>query len=356
MEQSRLLDKIRGCLVGVAVGDALGMPVETMTREEILRATGGNGVQDLIKPVQQRIRGTMDLKPGTTTDDTQLTFAVARSLIQCRNFYIVDQANELVGELANSDFGWGRSTKKSAQQIKEYLDSCVIGRTVEKIPGRHPEIPAQAPAKPGDGCGNGVAMKVAPLAVFHALTGGLPEPFLSDVMALGLMTHGDPRASFTAAALGNAIASVLDRQRPLDKERALPLVRKAVTRTLKILEFRYQFFRDMPNDRLSKRFEALWESLGSERSLRLRIGNGCFALESVPFAIGCFLRHPADFRRGVLEAVNAGGDTDSTASMVGALIGANVGRSGIPVDWQTAVPATTKAMELADALEHAARH
>jgi ADP-ribosyl-[dinitrogen reductase] hydrolase len=355
MELSRLLDKIRGCLVGVAVGDALGMPVETMTREEILQATDGKGVCGLIKPVQQRIRGTMDLKPGTTTDDTQLTFAVAQSLIQCRTFNIIDQANELIIELDHSDFGWGRSTKKSAQAVKEYLDSCGIGLSADKMPGRHPEIPAPPPAKPGDGCGNGVAMKVAPLAVFRALTGGLPEPFLSDVMALGLMTHGDPRASFTAAALGAAVAAVADRTRPLDKDSAMPLIRKAVTRTLKILEFRYQFFRDMPDDRVSKRFEALWESLDSERSLRLRIGNGCFALESVPFSIGVFLRHPADFQKGVLEAVNAGGDTDSTASMVGALIGANVGLSGIPIDWQAAVPSTTKAMELADLLEQAAR-
>jgi ADP-ribosylglycohydrolase len=223
------------------------------------------------------------------------------------------------------------------------------------MPGRSPEIPAPPPAKPGDGCGNGVAMKVAPLAVFHALTGGFPEPFLSNVMALGLMTHGDPRASFAAGALGAAIsAALMTRPAPLDGLVLRRLALKKATETALQLEFRYQFFR--PNDdKLSARLEILPLVLGNLRSLRLRIGNGCFALESVPFAIGVFLRHPADFRQGVLEAVNAGGDTDTTASMVGALIGANVGLSGIPIDWQAAVPSTMKAMEMADLLEQAAR-
>jgi len=59
-------------------------------------------------------------------------------------------------------------------------------------------------------------------------------------------------------------------------------------------------------------------------------GTSCYCLESVPFAISVFFRHPTDFRAGIFEAVNAGGDTDSNASMVGALIGANVGMTGIP--------------------------
>lgn len=355
MELSRLLDKIRGCLAGVAIGDALGMPVETMTREEILRATDGKGVRGLIKPVQTRIRGTMGLKPGTTTDDTQLTFAVAQALIDCRGFNLMRQAAELIEAYENSDFGWGRSTKDSAKAIREHIDSSGAGLPADKVPGRHPEIPAPPPAKPGDGCGNGVAMKVAPLAIFHALTDGFPEPFLTDVMALGLMTHGDPRASFAAGALGAAIASTLTaRAKPLDGLFLRRLALKQAIKTAMQLEFRYQFYRKN-DDKLSARLELLPLALRNLHTLRTQIGTGCFALESVPLAIGVFLRHPAEFRTGVLEAVNAGGDTDSTASMVGALIGANVGLSGIPIDWQTAVPSVNKAMELADLLEAAAR-
>ena len=69
-------------------------------------------------------------------------------------------------------------------------------------------------------------------------------------------------------------------------------------------------------------------------SLIVELGTSCQAIESVPFAIAVFCRNPINFRAGVLEAVNAGGDTDTIASMVGALIGANNGLDSIPKEWQ----------------------
>jgi len=344
--------RIQGCLAGVAIGDALGMPVEMMTPAEILQATGGAGVTDLLSPIQRRIKGTQGLAPGATTDDTQLTFAVARALIDCRDFKIARQALELVIAYEKNDFGWGRSTRKAAKELRAYLADG--GRSPGV--GRHPELPVPPPVKPGDGCGNGVAMKIAPLAVFHALGGGFPEPFLSDAMALGLMTHGDPRASFAAAALGAAIDAVLsNRCKPCDGFCLRHLVLRQAVQTAERLEFRYQFFRNNAADTLSARLKVLWNSLGDAAGLRDKAGTGCFALESVPFAIGTFLRHPADFRRGVLEAVNAGGDADSTASMVGALIGANVGLANLPPEWTGRVPAVAQALKIADELTAAAR-
>jgi ADP-ribosylglycohydrolase len=81
-----------------------------------------------------------------------------------------------------------------------------------------------------------------------------------------------------------------------------------------------------------------------------RVGTSCFALESIPFSIAIFLRNLTDFRAGILEAVNCGGDTDSNASMVGAMIGANVGLKGIPKEWLEAVPDCQEALQLADGM------
>ena len=348
MDENKLIDKFRGSLVGVAIGDALGMPVETMTPEEILKATGGQGVHGYLAPLQNRISGTRNLRPGDVTDDTLLTFAVARSLINCGGFELLDQAAEFIDEFDCSTLGWGRTTKESAREIKRWMDT--LGSE-----GRHPENPARPPVKPGHGCGNGVAMKITPLGLFYALRDDFPEPFLSHVMSLGLMTHGDPRASFAAAVLGDLIGWLTVQSQPLGQEDLLPKARQRVERTLEILEYRYQFFRDRPEDRLSGRFAALWDSLGCERSLRQRIGTDCFALESVPFAVGVFLRHPQDCRAAVLEAANAGGDTDSTASVVGALVGANLGLTGIPPDLQNGCLARDKAINLADDLYAAAK-
>lgn len=345
MNGKRALDRIRGCLAGVAIGDALGMPVEMMTREQIMKATGHKGVQDLMAPIQTRIGGTRNLPAGATTDDTQLTLAVARSLIKCGEFNAMDQAIELVTEFHLMPFGWGRTTRDGARQLQEYLMNPPARGT-----GRHPAHPAPPPAKPGQGCGNGVAMKVAPLAAHHALRRGLPEPFLSDVMTLGLMTHGDPRASFAAAALGMILARLFTRKEPGEGPRLISKVKQLADYAAAVLESRYRFFRPNEDDTLSARLERVWGSLGDPDALMTDVGTGCFALESVPYAIGVFLRHPTDFRSATLEAVNAGGDTDSTASMVGALVGANVGLSGIPADWLEGVRTVKNAVHAADRL------
>jgi len=345
-------NKARGCLIGVAVGDAIGMPVESMSREEILAATKNEGVKGFLPPLQTRISDTRNLPSCSTTDDTRLTIAVAQSLIDCRGFRIEHQGAELVrAVLADPERGYGAATRRAVKELDEYFVHHPFCQA-----GRSPVVPAPEPEKLGKSCGNGVAMKVAPLALFRAARPSAvgDEHFLNDVMALGLQTHGDPRASFAAAVVGLIIMRLAVQPKPLAKDRLVPYVRKLVTRTLKTLEFRYQFYRDVPKDRLSKRFETLWECLGDKRLLRSRIGTSCFALESVPLAVGIFLRHPTDLKRGLLEAANMGGDTDTVASIVGSLIGANVGETGLPLDWVCAVQYTKLLADLADELLEAA--
>jgi ADP-ribosylglycohydrolase len=86
----------------------------------------------------------------------------------------------------------------------------------------------------------------------------------------------------------------------------------------------------------------------SPTKLVTRVGTSSFALESVPFSVATFFRWPTDYATAVCEAIRAGGDTDTTAAMVGAMVGANVGLSGIPQEWIDLVPATSRAIELAD--------
>ena len=71
------LDRFQGCLLGAAIGDALGMPAESMTQTEILLATKGQGITDFIAPIQTKIPELRKLMAGRTTDDWQLAHAVA---------------------------------------------------------------------------------------------------------------------------------------------------------------------------------------------------------------------------------------------------------------------------------------
>jgi ADP-ribosylglycohydrolase len=311
------------------------MPVETMTPNDILKATDGNGVTGYLAPIQTRLAGTKNLPAGSITDDGQLSLASARSIIRVGDFSVNNQALELVREFESCAFGWGRATAEGAKELQAWFGS--NGKD-----GRNPTCPAPAPTKPGEGCGNGVAMKIGPLSIFRTIQFGLMvEPFMSEAMQFGLLTHGDPRASFAAIAIGTVIGTMLyadpcfssrnmQKIGPIDPS---DIKNQLFYQRVKDAEARYQYFRPDP-DTLSGRLENMWQNTHTADALRIAAGTGCFALESVPFAIGTFFRHPTNFREGVLEAVNAGGDTDTNASMVGAMIGANCGLVAIPMEMQ----------------------
>lgn len=321
MVNRSMLERVQGSLMGAAIGDAMGMPWETLSAKQIFNLTQGLGVAGFSDPQQTRVSDTSNLKAGATTDDWQLTKVVARSLIRCRAWDKVDCAQEHVREYNCSLFGWGGTTTDAVREIKDGQRDVVSQMW-------RPEAPK------GAGCGNGVAMKISPLAIFAALqNGSLPQNYLANVcMDLGALTHPDPRASFAAFAAALVIAPdlqtcVVDYEH--DGKRLLEYVLGQVQR----LEQRFADFR-FDADTLSARLGRIPNSLASAETVRQVVGSGFSALETVPFAIATFLRHPTNFRAGVLEAVNAGGDTDTNASIVGAMIGANVGLSGIPEEWR----------------------
>lgn len=292
MNPSTVRDKFRGCLIGGAIGDAMGAPSKR-----------------------------------STSSNTEMKICVARSLIDCRTFDILDQGRTL----ANS------SADHAARQIKNWFDSG--GKK-----GRAPSTPAPAPQEDGEGAGNGPAVKIDALALWcAALNGTGPEPLLTYAMELGLMTHGDPRASIASLAVASVIAQCVCGETALFDH--------AVDRVM-MAESRYRWFR-RDDDALSSAMMMARKHFSSADELRDNIGTDGFCLESVIFALGTFFRHPTDFRKGVLEAVNAGGDARGTASMVGAMIGANVGLSGIPKELQDGLAlhkyVRTVADELADA-------
>ncbi|MDP3899923.1 MAG: ADP-ribosylglycohydrolase family protein [bacterium] len=323
----------QGCLSGAQIGDAMGMPVESMSRAEILAATNGEGISGFVDPIQTRIKDMTRLEAGDSTDDWQLTQILARSLCQMRQFDIVDIANEHIIAMARSIVGWGGTTKQAIEEVKIY-------QLTKGKEGRHPEDLA------GDyghnrGAGNGVAMKIAPLALFHSSYQITELPLLLDVLELGRLTHYDPRASSTAAAVALIIRYVINQ--PVSNHDSSIGLLQSIYDNIKyfektILKVDSQF--DLTMTKWLKKFlkNPAEYLLADIETLIEKIGTGCFCLESVPFAIAVFLRHPRDFRAGVLEAVNAGGDTDTTASMAGAMIGANVGLDGIPEEWRTFRP------------------
>ena len=324
-----MLSKVQGCLMGVAIGDALGMPVETMSHEKIMAETQGIGVTDFIDPINRR-EWVKELKAGDTTDDWQLTRAVANSLIRCHGqLDITDCANEHVFELNRSLFGWGKGTQSAIEAIK-------LG---ERVVGRDP-LPAIEPNK---GCGNGVVMKVAPLPISKFTVGKKGSDIWQDVKALGSMTHHDIRASISAYAVAAGLQMVFEQQLTnVGRHYFLEIIIRAVETVEKAEGVTTQL--------VSERLNMLSGAIGNAEALRKAVGCGFHAIDTAAFTIGTFMRHPTDFRSGVLEAVNAGGDTDTNASVVGGLIGANVGIEMIPEEWKSFNPAFNEALDLGQRL------
>lgn len=345
-------DRIRACLVGVAIGDAMGMAWETCSHEEILELTGGKGVtglQDIPEAWKTRRKwDTRGITLGQTTDDWQLTKAVAQSVIRRGKFDLIDQAASHVAALETSTKGWGGSTREGIGEIRRWFDT----RGAE---GRHPQDPVEP--KEGFGLGNGVIMKIAPLVCLGGLEKrGKYIRLPASVHALGRMTHHRDAilpARLVAEVMEDSIEPREDGD-PLsqdDRERwfLAPLCnyRRDDDPIDCLVRQVFRAHDSSEKHALSPMSKAI---LSSADKLREATGVKFLADSTAAFALGTFLRHVGDFRSAVLEAINAGGDTDTQASIVGALVGANVGMAGIPQEWIDAIPDAREALEIANQL------
>ncbi len=321
-----MFKKIHGSLLGVILGDALGMPVETMTQRAIVEKVGPHGVTAFLDPIQLRNEDTKNMKRGDTTDDWQLTRVVAASLVLANGWDRSVAIRLHVDALRTTTFGWGKGSMSAIQDI-------INGARNGHSPPEH---------KAGTGLGNGVIMKIAPLALYYAALWkkrgteefGVWKNFARDTRQLGAITHSDPRAWISAFAIGMFIientvkgsASSSDRMRVKIAE---------IAHYVDQLEGRYV----LPKDRvLAHSLREVQSHMEFREDLLQHFGSRFICTETMPFVVGTFLRHPDNFKDGVLEAVNAGGDTDTNAAIVGALIGANVGVDGIPKAWKNFRP------------------
>lgn len=325
------LSKIQASLLGVAIGDAMGMPVELMTTEQIKELGGING---FIKPVQRKIAGTRQLQAGDTTDDFQLTEAIGKSIVRVGGFDIYDIALAHVEALEVSTFGWGTTTRLGINEIKLYFDS----RGKE---GRSPNVTPKLQktvSKHSAGGGNGVAMKIAPIAILDCSSS--VKQLQGRVREIGRLTHPDPRASVAAGTIAYIIKENLSNEKAVRGRQLSEAIDWA---------FVDEAERGGGSDPFSKRLEKLSDEtllLGPIENLQKEIGTGCVAVESVCFAVAVYFRNMDNFKNGILEAINSGGDTDSIAAMVGAMIGSRVGLGGIPKEWQLFNPDFQKAIDL----------
>lgn len=298
-----LRSKTRGCLLAVAVGDALGAPVEGLTARQIRQRYGS--VRDYLPE---------RYGPGVWTDDTQLTLELARSLASRGRFDPEDFAARLVAWLPRAR-GAG------------FACATAVARLSSGLSWREAGV---------DSAGCGTAMRSAPLGLFHRLD---DEATLADAQLSSHLTHTDGRAKAMAAAVALAVARQLVPECPGPKElfeEIASLVGPVDGRAGRALAGLVPLM-DRP----------LHEALEAT-------GVGGFVMETVPAAFLVFAHFPDSLEEALVAAVAAGGDTDSIASIVGALAGAASGREAIPARWLQGLHEPEEIEAAADELYRAA--
>jgi ADP-ribosylglycohydrolase len=297
-------DKIIGMFLGIAIGDALGMPVEKMTAEEISRKYGR--ITDYLATVDHPWHG--NVPAGTWTDDTRLTLAVAESLIGRNGFDMDDIAQkhiEAFQSSARSD--WGGTTREAIQRLIQgvhWSESAVTG--------------------PKRGFGNGVVMKIAPLGAYFASAEGSIFGMLEMIRNFTFMTHKTSIAMASAVVHSLAVADCLilnPKEFSGDQ-----FVHESIMRTGAVLD------PTLPGDDLRKRLAKL-EGINKNTSLKEisdKFPGNPFSIDvSIPVSYAAFLKYPKSIE-AIYDAVALGGDTDSNASIAGGLLGALNGTNVFP--------------------------
>jgi ADP-ribosyl-[dinitrogen reductase] hydrolase len=303
---------VHAALFGLAIGDALGVPVEFKKREELK----AQKVKDF-KGYQ-----THNQPPGTFSDDSSLTFCLAESL--CHGYDLNDMGQRFVkwffegywtadGEV----FGVGKSTEGSITRLRDGVSPLQSGNYAE------------------DCNGNGSLMRILPL-LFYIRDMDIEERYRI-VKEVAVITHGSMR---TVIACFYYLEYALELLNGSNKKIAY------LRTSYEVSVFVWQ--RKLLQEEDKELFGSLFR-----RELALRnvdtIDSIHHAHLTIQAAMYCFL-NTNSYTEAVLMAVNLGDDTDTTASVTGGLAGIYYGFDAIPVKWRNEIRRSNDINDLCDRL------
>jgi ADP-ribosyl-[dinitrogen reductase] hydrolase len=299
-----LRDRYRGCLVGGAIGDALGSPVESWPRSAVRRSYA-KGLRDF-----QPGRGWSSGAKGTVTDDTQLTIETAEWLINAGERPPCGQDMGLrVAEWGRVGRGIGRATRQALWNYEMGMPWWEAGVA---------------------SAGNGAAMRAAPFGLRFA---GQPDA-LRYAAALGsVTTHRDATAVTSAIVQAAAVNHCLVRS---SEELAADDLLATLVAALEGLDAPQLELRSAQERRsLPQRIGEVHDFLGRPADEAFdHFFNGAFVLETTPIVLWLFLTYADDPEEALVAAVMGGRDADTTAAMLGNLIGALHGEDALPDRWR----------------------
>ncbi|MFC5724745.1 ADP-ribosylglycohydrolase family protein [Streptomyces gamaensis] len=345
--------RIRGCLLGGAIGDALGNPVEFLSLDAIRRVHGAEGVTGLVPD--------SDGVVGRVTDDTQMTLFTAEGLLRAQaatgdgelgddavaavhRAYLrwLDTQNHPAPPPAVSAddpvrSGWLR-TQPWLYAQRAPGNACLSGLGQGRVPDpRAPLDERPGPVNPGSkGCGT--VMRSAPFGLI-----GLGAGRAFELAArCARLTHGHPTGAYAAGAFAVIVHRLLD---------GVP-VEVAVQCALELLA-RYPGHEETS---AALRAALALAADGAPTPEKVEsLGGGWVAEEALAIAVyaACAATGAGSLAGGLLLSVNHSGDSDSTGSLCGNLLGARHGDAALPPSWLARIEGRAVTAELADDLSYA---
>ncbi len=286
--------RVAAGIIGACVGDALGVPVEFTGRAE-----------RHADPVQgMRGYGTWNQPPGTWSDDSSMLLCLAESL--CQGFDLEQIGNTFVRwqtqahwSALGAVFDIGTTTRQGLQRLQSGVS------------------PTRSGAKDVNSNGNGALMRTLPLAFHYFRHLNFPQ-LLDEVHQTAAITHAHPRSQMACGIYVSVALGLFEGESPT----------QAYQQGLQNVRPHYQ----APpfNDELTH-FARIWSGKIHTLPVSAIRGDG-YVISTLEAALWCLLNSNS-FAEAVLQAVNLGDDTDTTATVTGGLAGLYYGISGIPSDW-----------------------
>ncbi len=303
-------DKVLGGLFGLAVGDALGVPVEFTKRSERKK-----------QPVTDMIGyGTYARPPGTWSDDSSLAFCLAESL--CQGFDLQDIAHEFC---CWRDEGYWTP----------YGEAFDVGCTTDQAISRLNEgvNPVEAGGRDEFSNGNGSLMRILPLA-YYVEKMSLEEQF-ELTHQVSCLTHCHQRSQMACGIYVRYAVNLLGGQEPVDAY-------KTIGAEVKKYYSRLPYRRELPH--FTRILQADISELPEES-----INSSGYVVDTLEASLWCFLNSKS-YEETVLKAVNLGDDTDTTGAVAGGLAGLYYGLAAIPERWLNSLARKDEIMNLAQRL------
>lgn len=326
-------DHFRGCLLGGAVGDALGAPVEFLRYNQIVQKYGQEGIRDL----EVNSDGL-----ALFTDDTQMTLFTAEGILRAftrgnvkgiwhpptvvfhaYQRWLVTQGYPKVAELGWAYDGWLLGV--SELHARRGPGSTCLSALSSRKPGT-----IETPLNNSKGCGG--VMRVAPAGLAFTR-----DRVFSMGAEFAALTHGHPSGYLSAGTLAQIIFNLIEGQ---DLERA---VEDAMQELAK------HKGHDECTASLRKALNLVQSDLPDQQAIR-QIGEGWVGEEALAIAVYCALKYPHDLPAALIAAVNHDGDSDSTGAITGNILGAYLGVNAIPQAWLERLELRKVITELADDL------